>query len=112
MPMDAFQKAMTPHADMITRKDPKLFEVAKLPGDLSIKGTFKTLSPKTQAAVWQYVQMLFLLATTAAAVPPDMLTAIEGVAASYADKIQTGEMDLGAVTGMLLNGGLDNLLNK
>lgn len=110
MPMDTFVASMSPHADLITRKDPKLFEVAELPGGLSLKQAWDTLTPATKNAVWQYVQMLFLLATTASSVPPEMLSAIENVASSYAEKIQTGEMDLSAVTGMLLNGGLNNIL--
>lgn len=109
MPMDAFAEAMGPHADLITAKDPALFDVAQLPGNVSLKEAWASMSKSTKSAVWQYLQMLFLLSTTAAAVPPDMLAAIENVAATYADKIQSGQLDMSAVTGMLLNGGLGDL---
>lgn len=109
LPMDTFAAAMSPHADLIACKDSTLFAKAELPGGVSLKEGWDSMTPATQNAVWQYLQMLFLLATTASAVPPEMLTAIESVAATYADKIQNGSMDLGAVSNMLLGGlgGMD-----
>jgi hypothetical protein len=109
--MDAFLTAMAPHADMITTKDSKLFKKLELPGGIVLKDLWKKASEGTREATWQYLQMLFLLASTAAAVPPEMLNAIEGMASEYAGKVKSGEMDLSSVTSMLLGaggpGGLD-----
>lgn len=103
--MDSFLEAMAPHADMITTKDSKLFKKLELPGGIVLKDLWKKASDATKEATWQYLQMLFLLASTAAAVPAEMLNAIEGMASEYAGKVKSGEMDLSSVTSMLLGGG-------
>lgn len=104
--MDAFLEKMAPHADDITTKDSTLFKKVELPGGISLKTLWKKASDATKEATWQYLQMLFLLASTAAAVPPEMLNAIEGMAAEYAGKVKSGEMDLSSVTNMLLGGAM------
>jgi hypothetical protein len=103
--MEAFLEKMAPYADDITSKDPKLFRKVELPGGISLKSLWKKATDGTKDATWQYLQMLFLLASTAAAVPAEMLDAIEGMAAEYAGKVKSGEMDLSSVTNMLLSGG-------
>jgi hypothetical protein len=103
--MEGFLEAMAPHADMITAKDPKLFKKLELPGGISLKDLWKKASEGTRDATWQYLQMLFLLSSTASSVPPQMLDAIEGVASEYAEKVKSGELDLNNVTSMLLGGG-------
>lgn len=108
--MDPFLEAMAPHADLISGKNSKLFKKVELPGGVSLKDLWKKASDATKDATWQYLQMLFLLASTAASVPPDMLSAIEGMASNYADKIKTGEMDLGSVSNMLLSGDFASML--
>jgi len=108
--MDGFLEALTPHADMITAKDAKLFRKLELPGGISLKELWKKASDGTKDAVWQYLQMLFLLGSTAASVPPEMLNAIEGMASEYADKVKTGELDINSVTSMLLGGGAGGAL--
>lgn len=107
--LNAFLEAVSPHADLLTAKDPKLFKKLELPGNISLKDLWKKASDSTREATWQYLQMLFLLGNTAAAVPPDMLTAIEGMASQYADKVKSGEMDLSSVTNLFLGGGLNSL---
>lgn len=103
--MDAFLEKLAPHADAITAKDSKMFKKLELPGGISLKELWKKASEGTREATWQYLQMLFLLGSTAAAVPADMLNAIEGMAAEYAGKVKSGEMDLSSVTNLLLGGG-------
>jgi hypothetical protein len=100
-----FLEAISPHADLVTTKDPALFKKLELPGGVSLRGLWKQASDGTKDAVWQYLQMLFLLGTTAASVPPEMLDAIETMATQYAEKVQTGEMDIASVTSMLLGNG-------
>ena len=103
--MDGFLEAMAPHADLITAKDPKLFKRAELPGGVSLKDLWKKASPNTRDATWQYLSMLYLLASTTKMVPPQMLSAIEGMASQCADKVKSGELDLSQVTSMLMGAG-------
>lgn len=103
--MEAFLEKLGPHADAITTKDAKLFKKLELPGGISLRDLWKKASDKTRDATWQYLQMLFLLGSTASAVPADMLESIEGMAAEYAGKVKSGEMDLSGVTNLLLGGG-------
>lgn len=103
--MDAFMEAIGPHEALVSAKDPKLFKKLELPGGISLKDMWKKASDNTREATWQYLQMLMLLASTASAVPADMLNAIEGMASQYAEKIKSGEMDLSGVASMLLGGG-------
>lgn len=107
--LDGFLEAVAPHADLITAKDPKLFKKLELPGGITLGDLWKKASPQTQEAVWQYLQMLFLLASTAAAVPQDMLNAIEGMASQYAEKVKSGELDLTSVASLLGGGGSGGL---
>ena len=104
-PMDMFLETMAPHEALIAAKDAKLFRRVELPGGVSLKEAWKKASEATRAAVWQYLQMLYMLAKTASSVPPHMLNAIEGLAGEYAGKISSGELDISAVTSMLLGGG-------
>ena len=101
--MDAFLKATSPHGQLISAKDPKLFKQLELPGGISLKDLWKKASEQTREATWQYLQMLFLLAPTAAAVPPEMLGTIEHMASEYATKVQSGEVDLSSVASMLFS---------
>lgn len=103
--LDTFLEAVSPHADYITAKDPKLFKKLELPGGISLKDIWKKASDGTRDATWQYLQMLFLLGSTAASVPQEMLDTIESMAAQYADKVKSGELDISNVTSMLLGGG-------
>jgi hypothetical protein len=102
--MDAFMKATAPHGDLIAAKDGSLFKHLELPGGISLKDLWKKASAKTKEATWQYLHMLHLLGTTAAAVPPDMLNAIEHMASEYATKVKSGEVDLAGVASMLFGG--------
>lgn len=102
--MDLFLESMAPHAALLNAKDAKIFKRVELPGGVSLKDLWKKASEGTRDATWQYLQMLYLLASTAAAVPPEMLASIESMAAEYAGKVQSGEMDMSAVTSMLLGG--------
>jgi hypothetical protein len=108
MALTMFLDTMSPHADCISTKDESLFSKVEMPGGISLEPLWKKATPNTKECVWQYLQMLFLLATTANAVPDDMLNKIESMAAEYAEKIQSGEMDMTQLAGMLMGGqGLD-----
>lgn len=111
--MDVFMEKISPYATNISTKDPSMFETLELPGDISLKGMWDHASEQTRDATFQYLQMLFLLGTTASAVPQDMLQNIENLAADYAGKIQAGEMDLGSLASMLMSGnGMEDMLKQ
>lgn len=104
--MDAFLKELAPHADAITAKDGKMFKKLSLPGGVTLKDVWKKADAETKEAVWQYLQMLFLLATTAASMPPEVLSSIESLAGEYGEKVKNGELNIEEVTGKLLGGDL------
>lgn len=110
--MDMFLEKVAPYADSISSKDPSMFDSLELPGDVSLKHMWASASDQTKEATFQYLQMLFLLASTAAAVPQDMLTNIENLAADYASKIQSGEMDLGSLATMLMSGNMEDIMKQ
>jgi hypothetical protein len=103
--MRVFLDTMGPHTALISSRDSTLFKLVELPGGVSLRKLWKKASESTRDATWQYLQMLCMLGTTATSVPPEMLAAIEGMAGEYAGKVKSGEMDLSAVTNLLLGGG-------
>jgi len=105
--LNTFMDTMSPYADDIGSKNPDLFQKAELPGGFSLGHLWDKATENTKEAVWQYLEMLLLLGTTANAVPDDMLNRIETMASEYAEKIQSGEMDMSQLAGMLMGGGLD-----
>jgi hypothetical protein len=112
-PLEIFMEAIGAHAQLLLTKDPALFATPlELPGNLDLKTYWDSpgLSQASRDAIWQYLQQLYLLGSTVSALPPDMLTAIEGMAQECAGKIERGEADLGSITNMLLSGGLGNLM--
>ena len=107
-PLELFMEAVGPHAQLVMTKDPALFaQPIQLGADLDLKAIWDSpdLSDASRAAIWQYLHTLFLLASTVSALPPDMLQAIESLAHSCADKIQSGETDFATMTSMLMGGG-------
>ena len=107
--LDMFMKEVSPHADAITAKDPTIFDKLELPGSFSLRPLWDKASDNTKDCVWQYLQMLFLLGTTASVIPESMLSGIENIASKYAKQVQDGELDMASLTSMLLGGGLDGL---
>lgn len=109
-PMDMFVDALAPHTGLAMAKDPALFDKLQFPGGIDFARLWKTdISDNTREAIWQYINMLFLLGTTVRSMPPQMLEGIETVAKNCADQIQSGQMDFSSLGSMLMNGGLGNL---
>jgi hypothetical protein len=87
-----FMENVTPHADKISARDESLFledstdlEFIKA---LNIKECWPKASDSTKAAIWQYIQTLYMLGTTITSIPPETLAMIENVAKQCADKMQ------------------------
>ena len=106
-PMDMFLDAISPHSGLAMAKDPRLFDKLQFPGGIDFKKLWAAdISDNTRAAIWQYINLLFVLGTTVRSMPPEMLQGIESVAQSCASQLESGQMDLSALSGMLMNGGL------
>lgn len=110
-PMDMFIDALTPHAQLAMAKDPSLFTKIQFPGGIDFNRLWASdISDNTRDAIWQYINLLFLLGTTVRSMPAEMLQGIESMAQSCADQIQNGQFDLSALGGMLgAAGGLEAL---
>lgn len=109
-PLDMFVEALSPHAGLAMAKDPALFEKLQFPGGIDFKKLWQSdVSDNTREAIWQYINLLFLLGTTVRSMPPEMLESIETVAKNCADQVQNGQLDFSSLGSMLMNGGLDGL---
>lgn len=103
--MNEFLKAVSPHVDKLMVKDPSFFDDIKFPGGVNLKQVWEANdSDATRAAVWQYLQMLFLLASATASVPGEILQKLEDVAKEYAGKVNEGSMDFASVAQMFMQG--------
>lgn len=119
-PLELFMESLGPYAQHILTKDPALFQQPiPLSGiDLKTYWDAPGLSEASRNAIWQYLQTLYMIASTVSAVPPELLQAIETVAQDCATKIQSGEADFASITNMLLNpspdgsGGIASLLGN
>lgn len=104
MPMEFFTKTFGKHADLILAKDASIFEIdhcSKLLDAVDVKELWEVANDTTKEAIWKYLQNLNFLATTLGMIPPDMMSMIENVAQSCAEKIETGQIDPSAIMSML-----------
>jgi hypothetical protein len=109
--LEGFMKSIGPHAEKIMAKDEKFF--LENGGDMewisevNLQNIWKPeISESTKAAIWQYLQTLYMLGTTIMMFPPETLAAIEGVAAKCAENAQAG----GAINEKALMSGMNSLL--
>lgn len=103
--VDLFVSTLSPHAQLLTARDETLFERdLHLPGSLNISRMWNSpgVSAATKNAIWSYLNTLFMLGTTVSAMPEEMLKSIESVAATYAEKIQTGQMSMADLASSLM----------
>ena len=109
--IEVFMKEMSPYSNQIMNKDESVFKLI----DLDIKKHWgPDLSDATKSAIWQYLQTLNILGMTITSVPPEMMSAVEGLAAKMAGDIQggSGNLDMSSMMssmsglfGNLLGGG-------
>lgn len=111
--VDTFMTSIAPYSQKIAAQDATFMDdLRNVEGlrDLNLAASWQTMSPNTQAAVWQYLQTLSLLGTTISALPSETLGMIENIAQECAEGIEKGGGELnqsdlmGAMTKML--GGL------
>lgn len=114
-PMELYTATLTPHQELVMQRNAALFEQPiELPGGLDMSALWSKpdVSEETRAAMWQYIQMLFMLGTTVQNLPPQLLDTIESVAMSCAGQMQEGPdggLDLSQLSSMLM-GGLGSVL--
>lgn len=117
-PMELFTAALAPYSELVMSKNPALFEQPiELPGGLNMSTLWRKpdVGQETRDAIWQYLQMLFMLGTTVQNLPPPLLETIESVAMSCATQMQAGggagggSLDFASLSNMLM-GGLGNMM--
>lgn len=110
-PMRAFLEAMEPHAALLAARDPALFERLEFPGGLDFARLWATpdVSDGTRDAIWQRLEMLTTLGRLVSGMSPAALTAVENVARSLAERVETDESSgagsLGELVGSLVSSG-------
>lgn len=115
--VDGFMNGVSPYADKISTKDDsfllKEMKTIDMLKDLDVAKNWDTMSEGTKAAIWQYLQTLYMLGTTITSIPADTLSMIEGIAKDCADKMQNGEGQLDQDALMKMMGNmLGNLPKK
>ena len=125
-PLNMFMAAVGPHADLLSRKDPALFEQESLNlgGNIDIKAIWHTpdVSEATKEAIFSYLSTLWLLGSTVCCLPPQLLENIEDAAQKTAENFKSGNMSFASIASQLTNimgpvlsgsleqfGGLDQL---
>jgi len=90
--VNKFMENIAPHVDKISARDESIFmddsadlEFMKA---LNIKECWPKASDGTKAAIWQYIQTLYMLGTTITSIPAETLSMIENVAKQCAEKMQ------------------------
>jgi len=107
LPLDNYMDAVKPYAEKLMAKDATFFtDDSKNVGWLSELQIDKLwaspeLSEQTRAAIWQYLQTLYILGTTITMFPPETLSMIESVAEKCAENMQeTGSFDMSAMSSL------------
>lgn len=117
-PMQLFVAALAPHANLVTTRNPALFnQPIELPGGLDMSKLWNAegVTQNSRDAIWQYITMLFMLGTTVENLPQPLLETIENVAMSCAQQMggsgagAMGDIDISALSNMLM-GGLGDML--
>ena len=107
----------SPHVEKVNTRDETFFlenaDNIEFLRDMNIKACWPKASEGTKAAIWQYLQTLYMLGTTITAIPPETLSMIENVAKQCADKLQTDgeELDESQIMASM-QGLLGNMLKK
>lgn len=114
--VDGFMKGVSPYAAKISAKDEtfllKEMKTIEFLKDLDVAKNWATMSDGTKAAIWQYLQTLYMLGTTITSIPSETLSMIEGIAKECADKMQNGDGQLDQDALMKMMGSMIGNLPK
>lgn len=88
VPLKEFYDSVKQYSDKIMKKDETFFiddaQNIDFINDLNIQKVWNdSLSANTKNAIWQYMQTLYILATTISALNQETLSAIEDIAKSF-----------------------------
>lgn len=93
-PLRLFMESVAPHADKLTAHDESAILDGSLdmPGILEVKKmwTAEGVTDSIRDTIWQYMDSLFMLGQSLTAIPSDMLSKIEGIAASIGQEVEAG----------------------
>lgn len=94
LPMKTFHETFEAYSSLIMTKDPALFDECVIPytDSFQMKKEYGESDADTQDAIWNYLQQLFVTATTVQNMPASMMTNIESVAQACLAKVQSGEV--------------------
>jgi hypothetical protein len=114
--LDSFMAEVQKHSDKIINKDESYFLDTddEFLNSLNIKKWWKDdISDATKAAIWQYMNTLFVLGTTINSIPQDLLKTIESVAEDCASKMgdNPNSVDMGNLMAGMQN-MIGNILNS
>ena len=115
--VEGFMNGVSPHVGKVNTRDESFFlenaDNIEFLRDMNIKACWPNASDATKAAIWQYLQTLYMLGTTITSIPPETLSMIENVAKQCADKLQTDceELDEAQIMASM-QGLLGNMLKK
>lgn len=103
-PMEVFSRVYGPYAAKIQTLDETLFDdVPVLLESVDVRALWSKADADTRSAIWKYFQQLNFFATTTSLIPPEMMSVIDSVAQSCAEKMQDGQMNPADLLGMLPN---------
>lgn len=113
--VEAYMTGISEHAAKISARDETVFDDlsrVEFLKDLNVKTHWSSASSKTQDAIWQYLQTLYMLGVTITAIDPSTLSQIENLATEAASKMESdgGGINQEALTSML--GGMLGMMNK
>ena len=102
--MDAFVAAVRPHADKLSAQDPGFFEaVGGLPGlDLAQMWRDPGLTESARAEIWKYMQSMWMLASLATSMPPEILNTAKALAQDLLADADPATLTLEAMVGKLV----------
>lgn len=94
-PMHLFAEKVAPHVDLVTRRDPSLFDKLQLLGGIDMKALWAApdLSDNSRQVIWQYLSNLCLAAMLVRNMPEDVLSELETFGKGLEEKIQSGQFD-------------------
>jgi hypothetical protein len=98
-PMTSFMESVTPHISHVMARDEVFFkehaDTIPFMKRLNIASVWNDDLPEsTKSTIWQYIQTLYVLATTIMTLPAETLSMIESVAQKCAKDITDGNSEL------------------
>lgn len=116
--VEKYMTRMQPYSDKLMNKDEEFFKTfaedeTSIIHRIGLSGHFKNgeVSENTKAAIWQYLQTLYVLGTTITSIPAEALTMIEDVASKCVESGNFDEKNLMNNMGGLLN-SLQSMMDK